>query len=136
MPCRPKHGLKCRPCHTTHRAEILDTTQLSCWYRTGRTQNMLCHAGMTQNISCRNVLLVMPNDRAAVCPKIAQPKSQLYLYCLGCLVFLGQGGNLVLRFGSSAFEKIRFLKNRNQSVTRNFRNRVCRFSITSFQFWF
>ena len=126
MSCRPKHGLKCGSCPTIHRAEILDTTRLS----------YLCHAGTTQNISCRNMFLVMPNDRAAACPKIAQPKSLLYLYCLGCLVFLGQGGNLVLRFGSSVFEKIRFQKNRNRSVPRNFRNRVCRFSIISFQFWF
>ena len=36
-----------------------------------------------------------------------------------------------VRFGSSVFEEIRFLENRNRSVPRNFRNRVFRFSVIS-----
>ena len=51
------------------------------------------------------------------------------------------GGHSVLRFGSvrfgsSVFEEIRFLENRNRSVPRNFRNRVFRFSVISVRFRF
>ena len=63
MPCRPKHGSKCESCHTAHRDEILSTARPSCSYR----------AGTTQNISCRAVLWVVPNDRAAARPKMARP---------------------------------------------------------------
>jgi len=78
MPCRPKHGSKCESCHTAHRDEILSTARPSCLYR----------AGTTQNISCRAVLWVVPNDRATARPKIARPKSQFFsLFSLFPLLF-------------------------------------------------
>ena len=70
MPCRPKHDPKCGPGHIAHRAEILGTARPSC----------SCRASTAQNISCRAMLWVVPNDHAAAHPKMARPKSQLYLY--------------------------------------------------------
>ena len=62
---------KCGSCHIARRAEILGTARPSC----------SCRAGTAQNISCRAVLWVVPNDRAAARPKMAWPKSQLYVLC-------------------------------------------------------
>ena len=42
-----------------------------------------------------------------------------------------QGGHSVLWFDFSIFEEIRFLKNRNRSVLRKFRNRAFRFGLVS-----
>jgi len=73
VPCRPKHGPKCRPGHIARRAKIL-----------GTSQNISCRARTAHNISCRTVLVscqkTMPRPslkwHASPCPSsIYQPRA-------------------------------------------------------------